>query len=204
MAIKDFVWPDVPRTAFQKGGSYVHAAAVGWALAQPGFHAYATGYKLAAIRLFDSINGDGQIPDLLIFPLGLLWRQSFELHLKEIIRLGHEMRGTDRAPPETHRIERLWNDARPLLADVGPLKSPEITNVGAILAEIERLDATGQGFRYPTLRSGERSLEGVPEIVDVAAFQDAMLAVSTFLESACNALNIALQYKYEQDKANER
>jgi hypothetical protein len=194
-----FVWPDVPRTAFKKGGSHQYASAVVWAK-ERGMHAYATGYADAAKKLFATIDGTRRPPDLLIFPLGLLWRHCFELQLKQIIERGRRIAGNEGTFPKHHKLYELWNTARPLVAPLGPPDAPEIVNVTTIIGELQKIDPTGEGFRYPTLMSGDASLDGIPSVVDLEAFHEAMLAVSHFFDAVVEMMHQHYGELLEQER----
>lgn len=181
------VWPDVPRTAFAPATGYTYSSAAGSVVQRQSLTLYAIGYADAAKAVFAATGGPGRANDVLLFPLGLLWRHAFELLLKEIIWRGREIAAQGKGTfPEHHRLDKLWAIAVPLILPLGGdegADAPEIKNVGAIIGELHAIDETGQAFRYPTLRDGARALDGIPSVLDLEGFQDAMLAVYNFLDT---------------------
>lgn len=199
MTLTNYAWPDVPRTAFQAGGAPPHAAAIGWALSRESNNAYATGYRRAAEGLFAQIGIERMLsPDVVVFPLAMLWRHSFELSLKDIIALGQQLDEVTPTSSHGHNLARLWSIARAYIDPLGDPNSPLVANAGSIIAEIDRLDPTGQGFRYPVLVDGQRSLSGIPDVLDLVAFQEAMTAIANFLDGVASELKRRIEWNLEQ------
>lgn len=186
-----FLWPDVPRTAFRAGGAPPYASAIAWAVAEDGFDAYATGYRRAAEAIFAGIGEDWIMsPDIVVFPLAMVWRHSFELWLKEIIRLGQQAGDEPVDVPTGHSLRKLWEVALPYITPLGDPSSPVLRNVSDVIAELHKLDESGQAFRYPLLRDGRRALEGIPAVIDLHALQSAMISVANFFDGVSAALHV--------------
>jgi hypothetical protein len=191
-----FLWPDVPRTAFQAfqpDGSYDYASSAEFAVKYGSFRGYATGYAEAARAVFRSL-GDrrGPTPDLALFPLGFLWRHSFELQFKEIIWRGQELHEEGSGTLQSgHTLHDLWRVATPFIKELGDPDDPIFANVSSVIEELRCFDETAQAFRYPIIRKGRGremeelpALHGIPATVDLKAFHEAMSAVANFLDAA--------------------
>jgi len=198
------VWPDVPRSAFQPSKGPIYACALDWMRHGGTLTAYWLGYADAAKLIFAGVTGNGHANDVLLFPLANAWRHCFELQLKEIIWRGREMKesGSGSYPTDQHALVPLWDTALPLFLPLGPdegRKAPEIKNVRALLQEVHDVDEKGQAFRYPTLTTGKQSLEGLPNVLDLEAFQVAMLSVYNFLETLDSMMKQAHSDMLEYD-----
>ena len=176
-------WPDVPRLAF----GHCHpgpVANIQWQREHGGMYGYVEGYVWAARTLYEQATGGGKAPESLIFPLAFLWRHHLELSLKWVIALGRRSDGGEFAYPAGHKLVSLWKQARPIIEPMGPPDSPELQNVAATLSELEKIDPYASGWRYPIDLQGVSSMKKVPDSVSLARFQEAMEAVSLFLECA--------------------
>ena len=187
---EDRPWPDVPRTAIQAGGTRPFACSIHIASRSTGsYGAYARGYAEAAKATFGEAARGEVDAALLLFPLGMLWRQCFELYLKDIIWRGSEMRSQGGGSLKVgHLLHDLWVAAVPFMANFGDIDAPEVANVGSIIGEMVALDRTGQEFRYPMTTAKKPSLSTLPPVVNLEAFHDAMLAVYNFLETVAGLM----------------
>lgn len=176
-----FAWPDVPRIAFGPRGDHLDAL-VGWVLAQPErMDGHIEGFRRAACAVFDSVADRGGSPEYVVFPLAFLWRHHIELSLKEVIALGRVLGGAGWGYPSGHGLVNLWREALTYIAPLGPADAPELCNAETTIEEFATVDPAADGFRYPTQRSGSRSLADGPETINLAQLNEAMDALSRFL-----------------------
>lgn len=194
-----FVWPDVPRLAFGFGDEYRTNACVGWALGSKddALHGYVEGYSQAASALLAWVRRDDASPDYAIWPIAFLWRHHIELGLKRIIAVGRQVNGDKWEFPAGHDLEKLWKKALPFIEQTGD-DAVVLANVAANIAEMVRLDPTAAGFRYPfEIDQKTASLKGPPEHVNLAQLDEAMRAVSAFLNGVHAVLEAQLEAQSE-------
>jgi hypothetical protein len=197
-ALPKLTWPDVPRIAF--GSDPIDGrlnARVGWVLSNPReMTGYIIGYKDAAEALFEHAKTVGSLPDFLLFPIAFMWRHAIELSLKEIIAMGRVLGSRPWGFPEHHRLADLWTEAKPLVISTGPQGhvGPEVANVEANILELETIDPSAQGFRYPVARNGGPGLQGGPTTLSLRLLHDAMQAVTNLLEGVSSVLQQGLDH----------
>ena len=191
-------WPDVPRIAFGSDPLDGHLnARLGWALSNPrDMTGYIVGYKDAAEALFQHAKTVGAIPDFLLFPIAFMWRHAIELSLKEIVAIGRVVDGRPWGFPEHHRLGDLWREAKPYVIRAGPPdhEGPEVANVEENILELEGIDPSAQGFRYPVARNGDPGLKDAPTLLSLRLLHEAMQAVTNLLEGVSSVQQQGLDY----------
>lgn len=199
---EDFIWPHVPRIAFGPGDEWRVNASLGWVLGsrRHAIHGYFEGYSRAASALLEWVRNDSTAsPDYAVWPIAFLWRHHVELGLKRIIAAGRTIRGGDLAVPATHNLKSLWEQALPFIKQTGDDRTA-LANVKANIDEMVRLDPTSAGFRYPFEKDQQTtSLKDAPEHVNLAHLDEAMRAVSAFLDAVHDGLQAELEaqsYEY--------
>jgi hypothetical protein len=138
--------------------------------------------RLAACALYEASLDPAMSPDYSVFPLAFLWRHHLELAIKDVIAIGRQLEGKKWGFPGHHRLLGLWrNEAkRYVIACIGD--APYLVNVEALVKEIETIDPSAAGFRYPVDKHQTgRSMPDAPEWVNLEVLQNAMTALSTFL-----------------------
>jgi hypothetical protein len=151
-----------------------------------GFHnldLYACGYKLAADSLVESVNKSGKNQDLLIYPIVFLFRQYFELRLKELISEGNKVLNSCSDYEKTHNLERLWEAAFKIIEIIYKDHSgrPYFKLVGDFFAEFSKYDSYSMSFRYPTDREGKNPIENLVYI-NIRKFAEIANEVSEIIE----------------------
>lgn len=162
-------------------------------------YGYISGFRLAAELMFKHIKETGHDQDHLIFPFGMCWRHHMELQLKSLLM---ELQRYQREPvkaPNIHNLDHLWRKVRSRLEVVRPYDTGDLDTVEGLLRQLHDTDSTNQEFRYPTKRDKTASL-GKLSVVDLAAFHDAMLRLSTFFNGAGSAIyeDTVMKDEYEQ------
>jgi len=192
-------WPDVPRVGFGPGDARHLDADVKWAQSygEHGMFGYVEGYRRAATAVFEAATRDRQSPAYSVWPLAFLWRHHLELAMKDIIAVGREIEGDDGFPPH-HRLLDLWREVRKHIEVAGHDEDPALPNVEMSIKEFDKIDPTGEGFRYPVTKDlRSRSLPNVPSHINLARLHEAMEAVATFLDCARTALGERLDLARE-------
>jgi hypothetical protein len=161
---------------------------------------YIEGYRKAATAVFEHAVNTRTSPDFILFPMAFLWRHHLELVLKDIIALGRRLAGEPWGFPLGHGLMKLWREARPHIIQCGDPNAPELANVEANLREFEQVDPGADGFRYPFNGDRDtRSLDGVPDKVNLQVLQDSMEALANFFEGVRSELSSRLDYLAEME-----
>lgn len=130
-----------------------------------GFSLYADGYKKAADIIVQKVAETGWDQDYLVYPVCFLYRHYIELRLKELIDLGRRLFNSNRGFPETHRIDALWSECRPLLEKAFPRgDKTDLDAIQACIHEFASVDPKSESFRYPKDKEGKPTLDGLKEI----------------------------------------
>lgn len=193
----DLPWPDVPRAAFAHHGPIDLSACVRWVVGGPYEHAmqgYVEGYRKAAIGLLEWVRASRESPDYHVFPICFLWRHHLELAIKRIIAVGQQLADVPIKVPAKHGLLALWDIALPYVRDIGD-DANLFKNVRAGLAEIEAVDPTAAGFRYPLETDlSTPALKSPPTTVNLEAIDVAMRAISTFLDGVHSEQSARLEF----------
>ena len=146
------------RSIFSHGDPWQLNACVNYG---DGWFAYANGYKEAADIVAQRLmSGKGTL-DLVVYPLVFLYRQYFELQLKQIIRDCSCLLARRHRVAGTHSLADLWKQARELLLETEAEFSDhssafELSAVDRVIVEFTKVDPRSMAFRYPI------DLEGQP------------------------------------------
>lgn len=147
---------------------------------------YSEGYKLAAKKLFEQIDGSAWNANLLVYPIVFNCRQHIELALKEIIcglsyYVKHEFEF-----PNGHDLIKLWQQF--LLIDNNTGRTEEIevdlkAAVEKLLKEFNDIDPGSYSFRYPVDSTSARNASHSLKIIDLRNFSEVFEKICNFLES---------------------
>lgn len=156
-----------------------------WGEHEPDWRGYATGYRRASEALL-GLAVERQVSiDLVVFPLGALFRQSVELHLKWLTVSIREQLGASTALAKNHDLDGLWDRLRAPLRPLG-LDEREWEHLRSKIRVLSQLDRTGQTFRYPVTMKGRPSLS--LDSFDVQKLADAVAEVLDALEAFVDAV----------------
>lgn len=137
---------------------------------------YAYAYHFAARRLAATFGGEPQ-DDLILLPFLTLYRQAFELELKNLIRFLVDVRMTyvegstpelekaasnDRLKGLGHNLHKLLNEAKKHY-DSLKLREPFPAEVETLVGMLHEADGSGTAFRY----AGQ-----LPDVQEYADFPD--------------------------------
>ncbi len=169
-------------------------------------YGYVEGYRRAARLLFEHVAETERDQDTLVYPMIFLWRQAIELQLKDLIRLRGQLEGRANWHRGHHDLAKLWEEARPIIAGLGPSDAPEFLTTIAALDWFDKHDPESDGFRYPTARDGSRSMEGVPPTIHLGEMSEMMETAITLLDGCRVVLGerlqgqLAAEYERQQGK----
>lgn len=157
---------------------------------------YATGYQQAATLLYEAATADHGQQDTLVYPFVFNWRMAVELRLKELIWLGRYITDRPHVTKWSHSLDLLWQEARGLLDEIEHHDSFDA--VGAVVAQLSRLDPDSQRTRYPVHKKDGASFPiGTPNL-SLENFQKVMLKVAAFFDAATGHLGQMANWKAEQ------
>lgn len=166
---------------------------------------FATAFKEAGDKIIKELSrgDDPQHPDMFFMPIAYLYRHSLELKIKQIIRLGIKLdliQEDKKLSSELkhHRLHQLWDYARKVLEEHWPDSPKEaLYAAGGIVQEFHNIDKSGQIFRYSEDSSGKKTLNQLPESVQLTHLQDVFEAVFNLLDGCEAGLDHALEMRNE-------
>lgn len=126
------------------------------------FADYARGYFLAARELVDSLEKESNYVDILVYPLCYAYRHAVELGLKHLARELPRLYGDKKEIQLTHNLNDNWQQVRPYLTRARrylDADSSAIPYVDKVLADFLDFDPSGEVFRFPENKKGERHLQ---------------------------------------------
>jgi len=159
----------------------------------------AEAFKEAADRIVDNLESGNNLgyPDKFFFPVAYLYRHSFELGLKCIVRDGINLEiiiedESVKNMLDAHNLHKLWNKARCILKKVWPDTDKDtFTNAERVILQFHKLDSSGQAFRYATDVEGNPHLENAPKLVDLVNLKKVASNLYSFLDSCSHGLSNA-------------
>jgi len=150
-------------------------------------------------------------PDGQFMPVAYLYRHSLELMLKHLVDLGIRaeliMISSDESAVKLHNLVSLWDFARPALEERWPDGDKTvIRNTEALIREFQKMDKSGQNFRYSHNLEGKSVLPKMPPIVDIKEFSEKFAGIFNFLSGCAIGLEEAADYvaEYYAECAAER
>jgi HEPN domain-containing protein len=139
-------------------------------------------YKRAGDLLLERNAEDPVDRRNVICPALFCYRQSIELFLKKLVRLG---KGEH---PHGHRLNELWQSFMRVSRDRGFGDSMGITAAEALILELHAADERSDGFRYPVDGKGH-PFASSDRRIDVDNLLDVMTGLTSFLECAAMELS---------------
>ena len=156
---------------------------------------YAEVYRQAVGVLIEHVRRTQAYQDFLVFPIVLCWRHHLELRLKALLVDLQELLGEPTELHRTHRITVLWDASRPLLERAFPHEPrADLDNAAALLGQLDALDQTSEGFRYPITATGKPSLPDVSRL-HLRVLHESLEGVANLLSGASNLTLVALEYQ---------
>ena len=129
------------------------------------FYIYATGYMEAAKIIHKNLDSQGRYHDILVYPIIFLFRQSFELLMKDIIKTGNKLINNTNKYPTHHELIKLWDIVLKILNESEiEHNTNDIEIITSLINEFDKIDPRSTAFRYPEKINGEESLYGINHI----------------------------------------
>jgi hypothetical protein len=130
----------------------------------------------------------GEMADLLVFPILFAYRHWLELQLKSLITLGQRWREVEIKPMHTHKLEALWPLARQAIEAAFPNDPAELDTVASIVDELVAIDPESMSFRYSRDRKGQVNLPAGLERINVGHVATVMQQVGLLLDGAADGM----------------
>lgn len=154
-------------TGFNKNGMWEHNACVGWN-GNPGIMTYYEGYNEAVKILLDAALENKAPIDLLVYPIVYSARHSIELFLKDqlekifyinkVLDSGYKNR-----VERVHELSTLWNTFKTSAIKENRYREL-IDKIDEYIFDFVQCDDSGENFRYPYSREGQKSLKEISHI----------------------------------------
>jgi hypothetical protein len=104
--------------------------------------------------------------------------------------VGRGLTGDQGKSPWGHSLFDLWKVARPLLEKIEAHGPREVLDaVEEIVNQFDRVDRTGEAFRYPQDTKGSNPLAGITHI-NLRNLRDVMSGITAFFEGASTQLSV--------------
>lgn len=162
-----------------------------------GFSLYADGYKKAADIVVEKVAETGSDQDYLLYPVCFLYRHYVELRLKELIDLGRRLFSSSNGFPETHKIDSLWSECRPLLEKAFPEgDKSDLDVIQTCIQEFASVDPKSESFRYPKDKQGKPTLEGL-KAIDLKNLSEVMNRLAGLLAASVYSMLEMIQLESE-------
>jgi len=166
---------------------------------------FANAFKEAADKIIKELSRgeDPWHPDKFFMPVAYLYRHGLELQLKQLIKMGIKLDFIERDDNVSsalvdHKLYQLWNYVMKIVEHYWPEGPKEDINAaGRIIQEFHNIDKSGQSLRYAEDLSGKKTLNRLPEYVQLTHLKDVMDAVFNFLEGCQSGLYHELEMRSE-------
>ena len=192
---EDFSLPDESDKLFKDyNKDYRHNAIVSTGIDK--FFLFSEGYKSAALRVFDQLDGEAWSANTCVYPLVFLNRQFLELRLKELICGLNFVIDKEKTFPNGHNLESLWNKFKDLLYSLGEdhINKSTLENAEKLILEFNAIDSNSFSFRYPVDKSHERKPSLTLTNIDLQNFMKTMKKLYNYFD----ALNDLVSYQVDQ------
>jgi hypothetical protein len=165
--------------------------------------AYISGYKLAGGILVEYIKQKKYNQDLLVYPIGFLYRQYLELRLKDIIKVGIELYDMNDKVPLHHDIIKLWVLAKVILKKKWPKGySKDLAIIEKHIKKYAKVDPISMSFRYSADKKGNKALKGISHI-NLRNLAEVIDRMSALLDGASMGLTEHLDLKKAVESENK-
>lgn len=150
------------------------------------FFLFSEGYKTAAKKLFEQLDGNAYDANILVYPLIFLNRQFLELRLKELITglnftISHEYKFSN-----GHDLKQIWDTYKSLAIQIVGNNIPDkemLQNVENLIIEFNAIDPKSFSFRYPVDTSKDRNPSLSITNIDLLNFMTTMKKLYNFFDT---------------------
>jgi hypothetical protein len=160
----------------------------------------AAGFKEAADIIVGQLeqSTERKRADILFLPIAYLYRHSFELQMKRIIRLGIALKlkkdgEAVKKALGSHNLATLWHHARAVIIAAWPNGSKSgLSGPSAIVQKFHEADKSGQGLRYTRDLDGKSTLHKLPKSVSLTQLRDVSGGFFNLLGGCVTHLEVGL------------
>ncbi len=190
----EYAWPEKSDHLFQSGSDWWHNACLNYG--SDDWELYIGGYKRAGDVLVGYIKETYSDQDVLVFPIVFVYRQYLELRLKKLIKDCKRLFDEQPDFPQVHDLNKLWTDCKRLLQKLKPQIEPrDIEAVDEGIRQFCELDPSSESFRYPSKKSGDKSLPPDLKYINVRNLAEVMEKLGNFFEAGAMMVSVYLDYK---------
>ena len=173
------------------------------------------GYLRGAQILVQAVGEKERDQDFLVYPIVFLYRHYIELLLKEVIRgtpylLDRELTANEKKHLQSHRIDLLWNDFKPLSAAItkvagwSDLPIDDIEGIDDYIRQISEIDPDSYRLRYAHTKKGVPSLPKSLTHINLRHFGELMDRLARYLwgiDASMGAIE-DMKHDYESEMAS--
>lgn len=123
------------------------------------FFLFSEGYKTAAIKLSEQLDGSAFHANYLVYPLIFLNRHFLELRLKELISGLNFIVNHKYEFANEHSLDILWKTYIVKIGEANQIEAPDrklLDDIGRLLSEFNFIDPKSFSFRYPVDTAQDR------------------------------------------------
>jgi hypothetical protein len=156
-------------------------------------HAYREGYRRGAQLLVEAVGETARDQDFLVYPIVFLYRHHIELALKRVVKqapylIERELTKVEKCHLETHRLDSLWQDFKPMGAAVSKaagwseLRKEDVEGIDDYIRQIAEVDPGSFSLRYSHSKSGDPSLPSDLTHINLRHFGELMDRLANYLD----------------------
>lgn len=145
---------------------------------------YAEGYRKGGRAIADTLREKSHYVDLMVYPLVFNYRQAVELYLKALVARFAELGLGSSRLKHTHRLLDNWDELKSCLLRHASMYDPEgtlVPEVELVLRDLVEIDPSGEAFRFPHERWGDRFLQQT-SLINTDVFADIVDRVAEVME----------------------
>jgi hypothetical protein len=173
-------------------------------------HGYTEGYRRGARLLVEYVTEQQRDQDYLVYPIIFLYRHHIELALKNLIRqapyvIDRPLSMTETQHLDRHRLDLLWQDFKPMFADVckaagwGKLNAADEEGIDNYIRQFTALDQESFSFRYPRSKKGLPSLPSELRRINLRHFAELVERLADYLDALDTAVSVLVEQKAEME-----
>ena len=160
---------------------------------------YAKGYFDATKTLLAHVQDDGNLIDLIVYPICFDFRHAIELYLKYVITDLAKVEGTAHRFRTKHTLSKNWRAAKSLLKRIETTEE-DVAYFETVVTCIDEVDTTdGQTFRFPESIKGDQHLKewSTINLLTIKAHNEKIAAIAHTwhgrIESALESSRVSAQ-----------
>jgi hypothetical protein len=135
-------------------------------------------------------------------PIALLYRHFLELSMKSVMQDGMRLGliENEDVTEYAHRLHDLWTKTREVIEKLNPGEDlAPVRTVERVITEFQRIDKSGQEFRYAYTKDGSISLRKAPQTICLSNLRAVMEKVHNFFSGLDGQISSALDCKSDME-----